>query len=77
MTDTIRFFQTLKKREMDRIDKAVKAINDKKPSYVSRVNRQSVIRGLVKFALEQDIKYESGYSKHVTVSLKRERITLT
>jgi len=71
MTDTIRFFMSLSENETNLIDRVVDALNASKSRPSSMTNRQAVIRALVKFALGQDLKYKSTWSKFVSVSLKQ------
>ena len=67
MTNMIRFYMSVEKDEMDRIDQVITEVNEGKEYWRSKTNRQAVIRGLIKFALKQNLRFESGYGKHVTV----------
>jgi len=71
MTESIRFFQTLRKPLMDKIDNIVAQINETKSRPASQCNRQAVVRALVTFALGQDLRFKSGWGKYVSCSLKK------
>ena len=71
MTDRIRFLMSIDKEDMDKIVTAVKAINATKSRPSSMTNRQAVIRGLVKFALDCPISFISTWSKYVSVDLTK------
>lgn len=70
MTQSIRFFMSLSPEIMSDIDRVVEAINYTKSRPSSNTNRQAVVRALISFALQQDIRYKSTWDKFVTVSLK-------
>lgn len=71
MENMIRFYMSAKKKNIESIDEIVKDINKDKSLYEGKANRQSLIRGVIEFALKHDLQYTSGYGKHVTVTLKK------
>ena len=71
MTDSIRILLSLNPKTIELIDSIVKQINADIETWRSKTNRQAVINGLVKFALKQDVTYNKGYGKEITVQLKK------
>ena len=71
MSQRIRFYMSVDEEDMDTIDQVVIDVNKGIESWRSKTNRQAIIRGLIKFALKQNLHFESGYGKHVTVSRKK------
>ena len=71
MSNKIRFYMSVDPKDMGEIDQVVIDVNEGIESWRSKTNRQAIIRGLIKFALKQDLRFESGYGKHVTVSRKK------
>ena len=70
MEQMIRFYMSVEKEEMDTIDQVVKDVNEGKEYWRSKTNRQAVIRGLIIFALKQNLRFTSGYGKYVTAERK-------
>ena len=71
MANRVRFLMSLDKDIMGDIDEVVRQLNDQKSRPSSRTNRQAVVRALISFALQQDIRYKSTWSKFVSASLKQ------
>ncbi len=71
MKNMIRFYMSADAKDMEEIDQVVKDVNEGLESWRSHTNRQAIIRGLIKFALKQNLRFKSGYGKHVTVSRKK------
>jgi len=57
--------------DMNTIDQVIIDVNEGKEYWRSKTNRQAIIRGLIKFALKQNLHFESGYGKKITVSRKK------
>lgn len=70
MTESVRFFMSLDKNEMDMIDNIVLKINEQKSRPSSNTNRQAVTRALVRFALSCDLRFKSTWTKYVYARLK-------
>ena len=70
MTQRERFFMSLDKEDMDKINNIVLQINETKSRECSKTNRQEVTRALVKLILAQDLRFKSTWTKCVSASLK-------
>ncbi len=71
MTDSTRLLLSVEPKTIELLDSIVKQINDQIETWRSKTNRQAVINGLVKFALKQEVTYNKGYGKDITVQLKK------
>jgi len=72
MTNKERFFMSMEKEDMDKINNIVAQINETKSRECSETNKQEVTRAIVHFALKLDLRFKSMWYKHVTVSLKKD-----
>ena len=70
MTRRERFFMSLDKEDMDKINNIVLQINETKSRECSKTNKQEVMRALTKFALGCPLRFKSTWSKFVTCNLK-------
>lgn len=71
MKNMIRFYMSVDQKDIEEIDQVVIDVNADIETWRSKTNRQAVIRGLIKFALKQNLRFESGYGKFITVSRKK------
>ena len=71
MTQKERFFMSMEKEDMDKIDNIILQINETKSRECSKTNKQEVTRALVKFALGCPLRFKSTWSKFVSCSLKQ------
>ena len=71
MTDSIRLLLSIDPKIIAQIDNVVKQVNATKETWRRHTNRQSVIKGLIRFAIDEDVEYVSGYGKHITVRHKK------
>lgn len=71
MEPSIRILLSVDPKTMKQIDHIIKVVNEEIAYWQSDSNRQSVIIGLVKFALKQEVSYTRGYGKSVTVQHKK------
>ena len=70
MTQRERFFMSLDKEDMDKINNIVLQINETKSRECSETNKQEVMRALTKFALGCPLRFKSTWTKCVSASLK-------
>lgn len=62
-----KFLMSLPDELLPYVDDTVDVLNATKHSYAPKVNRQSVIRAMIRYCKKKNPQFSSGYSKYVSV----------
>ena len=62
-----KFLMSLGEELQKYVDETVEVINDTKRDFSKKVNRQSVIRAIVRHCKSKNLQFSSGYTKYVSV----------
>jgi len=62
-----KFLMSLPDELLKYIDETVEVLNYSKGQYRPKVNRQSLIRAIIRYCKKKNPQFSSGYSKYVSV----------